>query len=105
MSEFTPGPWRWVGDPRERIDAPDGHAVLWPRNIRQIPEPETWHDLIGDYDRPEVEVEANARLIEAAPEMFALLRRCKCGCSPGDGGWCDDRDALLARIDGKDPAP
>lgn len=33
-------------------------------------------------------------------EAVALLRRSKCGCSPGDGSWCDDRDALLARIDG-----
>jgi hypothetical protein len=99
---FTPGPWRWIGDPRERVDAADGKPVLWPRNCRDLTEPECWGDLIGDYDRPEEEVEANARLIAAAPEMHELLRVTWLR----GGEMTDDLKrqvfALLARIDGKE---
>ena len=82
MSEFTPGPWtasgRWIvgGDPREFIAETDA-----PR-----------FDL-DRYDR----ACADARLIAAAPEMFAALVAIRDANTIEDGE--DAIDAMHAAID------
>lgn len=58
--KFTPGPWRVAGDTNHdtrRIYGPDGYMVA---DAGRIPK------------RREQEMDANARLIAAAPELFKV---------------------------------
>lgn len=105
--KFTPGPWRYGYDEEETkhvvrmataIDDPWHHRThhLW----------ECEHCIEPD-DKGFDEADANARLIAAAPEMYALLRRISItdmtDRREGDPIH-DDIDALLARIDGGEEA-
>lgn len=61
MSEFTPGPWK-----------ADGSAIYWLGSASR----DQWLVVHVGPERaqPSPEVEANARLIAAAPDMYTLLK-------------------------------
>jgi hypothetical protein len=98
--EHTPGPWKmYSGKLRPKFPTPiievqtvDGTPVVpWPG--------------FDDSDRSKREHLANARLIAAAPEMYAFVSAVLDGCN--DGGYCscwrcNQARALLNKIDGTD---
>tara|TARA_R100001594_G_scaffold79484_1_gene114158 strand:+ start:651 stop:947 length:297 start_codon:yes stop_codon:yes gene_type:complete len=62
---YTPGPW----------EASEGH----PSDVWHVDMPNRWYSVIvsrgeDDWDMPVEEVQANARLIAAAPDMLEILR-------------------------------
>ena len=81
MSQHTPGPWALSRSPMAATFVMSG---------------ETW---LAEVSRIE-EGEANARLIAAAPEMWAILRRIATGERENWFDIPDDARALLARIEG-----
>lgn len=93
MSKHSPGPWRW-----------DEGGIAYGTVLRDANDGEVLQGYDdgndGRYVRGKVDVsEADARLIAAAPELLALVRR-----MADPLGICDeDRDAardLIARIGG-----
>lgn len=80
MTEHTPGPWvmrTWGSTSCVMTEGNDTIAI-------------------------NIENEADARLIAAAPEMLELLRECCQGfLLPHGVSLADDVDAFLAKIDGK----
>jgi len=93
MSGHTPGPWAVKpktvgiyagGDTRVAIAGEDVKSPL-----------------------PLAQRKANAALIAAAPELLELLRSALHGVRGirGFKPWADAAEALLARVDGQEPAP
>ncbi len=94
-AKFTPGPWRvtrGIGSRSGLYDIQAGSGTVYGGDVI----------LFG------MKVEANARLIAAAPDMAEALRAVLAQTSKYDAGVPAIRDAraLLARIDGgsDDPA-
>lgn len=105
--KFTPGPWRWS-------DTPHGSGRLLDANDSPVA---SGVGLVSNYgcridEFIEVWENSDKRLIAAAPEMYALLRRAKpflrrvfeqnparIGVEAGD--LEDELDLLLRRIDGE----
>jgi hypothetical protein len=111
MEKFTPGPWNW--------ESQNGRVLS--RHKRKGTTGGCTHNSIyaicnlddGEYIvyEDEAELEANARLIVTAPEMYALLKKhqAECGGSSNYGSCsaCRDRESceltnLLARINGEE---
>ena len=88
MAEFTKGTWKFVSrSGRFRIFSNDRTIAETPRPILPLRE----------------EVEANARLIAAAPEMFELLKNfTQCKNNVEIGSLQLHVKQLLTRIDGKE---
>jgi len=82
----TPGPWK-VGESQT-------FAAVWGKGA---------YEHIASCGNLTPETEANARLIAAAPEMLALLKRVPGnGAAPDDlRGWEAEIRALLAKIEGR----
>ena len=78
MSKHTPGPWKAQG---ETISCATGYVAFATCNPRTIDETrgegESWYDMRvrtqGHRDQLKIEIEANARLIAAAPELLEAL--------------------------------
>jgi len=95
---WTTGPWQlcdrgdygdFDGNSRV-ICAPDNDEYLGMRlAVVQVSE--------GDFFE---ESEVNARLMNAAPEMAALIKAFTEDCSNDACEWCEDARALLAKIGG-----
>ena len=91
MSEpkFTPGPWRLDADSHIRATNDDRHTTiaLIPPNFHSA---DIW--------------DANAHLIAAAPELYAVLEYVRDVLGP-HGGWADDSkrmiEAALAKARGE----
>ena len=71
MNNHTPGPWKIVIDALSRAD---GTKRKWEVNERGTDvlvevDGHGWHEVALDIDTP-----ANARLIAAAPDLYACLR-------------------------------
>lgn len=89
MTNFTPGPWK-VETKCACLGVFDskGHGVA---NIV--------------YGRPDDELNANARLIAAAPEMYAMLKEFEdIFTESGKTGFAAHIKLLLMRIDGEEEA-
>lgn len=88
MPKHNPGPWEWVNcnSPtwRHRLLSDDGHWVFEPT---------------GKLDE---ELEANMRLIAAAPELLEALRFLVGYIRAGDASFEElhQAESLLARIEG-----
>lgn len=70
----TPGPW----------EASEGH----PSDVWHVDMPNRWYSVIvsrgeDDWDMPVEEIQANARLIAAAPDLLAVLERIIKGLANG----------------------
>lgn len=87
--QHTPGPWVARTSNSERYSLEVNAAGRWPYNcIARIPE------MFGqDCKTPGAHV-ANARLIEAAPELLALLIESQQSIG---GDWRERRDAAVAK--------
>jgi hypothetical protein len=95
-SRFSPGPWHWTDDDRDGI-----HPLLRDADGNVIAS--GCETEIGgcDFDVPRAGIDAgDARLIAAAPEMLALLRRYAVAWDEELQAECE---ALLKRIDGVKP--
>jgi hypothetical protein len=70
MSNHTPGPW-YIG-----TDFSDQARHIYAEKMVCDDDGEEWHPLIASTDDDErlIDWQANARLIAAAPEMFAALQ-------------------------------
>ena len=101
--KFTQGPWKRVYDDYNEeyviMDSSGEFAITYVHDWGGSP-------IIGDCP-----IEANARLIVTAPEMYALLKKhqAECGGSSNYGSCsaCRDRESceltsLLARVDGEE---
>lgn len=91
----TPGPWRRTG--RGNIIEAQVNGIWAPvasygAHVQA---------LLGDGG--EAEADANGRLIEAAPEMYALLERMRDGLTGDCYAAVGEVPELLARIDGEQP--
>lgn len=95
MSKHSPGPWRrdTTGGMKGDVRAANGRWVALCYGIG---------NQTGCYSEKFTRAvnDANARLIAAAPEMLALLRR----VMASDQRVYDEIAALLARIDGDEEA-
>jgi hypothetical protein len=90
MAEHTPGPWEVGGvgntcvtpstDKQERI------CVCWDTFPKQLDD--------GSWEDHTQEIQANARLIAAAPELLAALKECRDRLS--DWVECSDRNEDVA---------
>ena len=96
---FTPGPW-----------FKKGKKVFWQKPDRELPKDNLWNGTIcicatTEDDVPEAneEARANAALIAAAPEMYALLDdiRKNYQCMPNPADVERRINALLARARGE----
>ncbi len=83
--KYTPGPWRLTEDGHV-VDSADCCIA-----IDGIAQPH-------GYVPPEDVSRANARLIAAAPELLAELKKAQCYC-PGGCAWCERRVALLFKAE------
>ena len=94
MANFTPGPW--IVDKHLDIRNKDSHVIA---QVSHMP------GKIGGKDVFNPKSMANARLIAAAPEMYAMLLEVKNVLQQYD---CDEAlsylglEELLARIDGEE---
>lgn len=70
MNKHTPGPW-FIG-----TDFSDQGRHIYAEQMVCDDDGEEWHPLIASTDDDErlIDWQANARLIAAAPEMFAALQ-------------------------------
>ncbi len=101
MTDFTPGPWVSIVD-----DSGTGKWTGWPLCINAENDPEKCVVRTGGfwpYDwgtaTSQREAGANARLIAAAPDMYAALKGIV-----DNGIWNAEWDvarAVLAKVDGK----
>ena len=105
MEKFTPGPWNW--------ESQNGRVLS--RHKRKGTTGGCTHNSIyaicnlddGEYIvyEDEAELEANARLIVAAPDMYSALKEAMRHIPKDYDDQLKAREminALLARIDGKD---
>lgn len=96
QTPWTPGPWRFKAD---RFNG--DHTSTAPGSIVSNDGGIDWYlaTIESDLDGGDREVEANARLIAAAPHMFELLERVVlwAGLSNEDG---IDASDLIARLRG-----
>lgn len=99
MMSHTPGPWKFTG---ARAKHDSSAIVFGPK--------EEWVAAAYDfnrYDRDE-EVEANARLIAAAPDLLAMCETISTWCGSDDGAhclpfeppWYQDLHAAIAKATG-----
>lgn len=88
---FTPGPWRLNRGAVLTVEA-DGH-------VGPIAELRSRLDFAGMDPRVAETREANARLVEAAPNLFDVLRDCfeYLDCIPESAVGGDDEAVALAR--------
>jgi hypothetical protein len=89
MSGHTPGPWVVERILRPFEDGEDQEACG-----AEISVP-NWHGFIQIWEATQEAVEANARLIAAAPEMYKALRSILDGME-ASGGWAGDDDLFNA---------
>lgn len=68
----TPGPWRWAEDRMNGgwagLVGPDGQEVMFPAHRNEGDDGDAW------FEPGESMSDADARLIEAAPDLLAALR-------------------------------
>ena len=70
MSKFTKGPWK--------VESHSVFALIhdgW-RKGEETFKNRFWLSVYGDKDCPKEEIDANAALISAAPEMYEVLKEC-----------------------------
>jgi len=89
MGKHTPGPW----------GASEGH----PSDVWHVDMPNRWYSVIvsrgeDDWDMPVEEVQANARLIAAAPDLLAAAIAMQCVDVMSDTEVGRARDLLDAAI-------
>lgn len=104
-TEFTPGPWHWVDAGNDKPVTPgidQSDASL--RTVAVFGESKT--EVIGDkrytsfalpkwiLDAERIENPADARLIAAAPDLFAALERLS-NVSHCPTGWSEDEHATI----------
>jgi hypothetical protein len=103
-AKHTPGPWRYVDEsdmtPEEPFWIGAEHPTCGFVSHACVRSGSTESDELGD-------LEANARLIAAAPELLEALKNLLCGCTDGDGerwipprGCLDDAKAAIAKATG-----
>lgn len=94
---MTPGPWSVVYEHDER-----GQPAPTYRGLVCILEvsPERRVSVVAEQGRPALpdEVDANARLIAAAPELLAA---CRDALKPFDGGTIDRIEAAIRKATGE----
>lgn len=90
---FTPGPWFVSDDPRPNME--------WNRHIATDPDGENRICFManGGTERDD-EFEGNARLIAAAPDLYAALESLLRRCETGFVGW----PATLGEVESRDMA-
>jgi len=77
MSAHTPGPWEWATD-RFRggysgLFGPSDVPIIVPQCANEGDTGAAWFDTSGDAGDESI-TDANARLIAAAPDMYAVLK-------------------------------
>ena len=106
MSKHTPGPWKAQG---ETISCATGYVAFATCNLRTLDETrnegESWLDMrvrtSGDREELKMQVIANARLIAAAPELYAALE-CALACHVGtDEVWIEEARSALEKARGE----
>lgn len=109
--KYTPGPWTSGSARTGRVFGADGYEVCDPTqgphlHVDYDSDRGHWATTPGAYvDRTDEEIEANANLIAAAPDLLAACRRILVeddGCSCSEGGycaWCLAR-AAIAKAEG-----
>ena len=88
ITSFTPGPWIHEPDDGANIACTDGYAIC---------------DMAYEYSSiPRDELEANARLITASPDLLQMLKDLVDleGPQPGNSAWGTRALALIAKIEG-----
>ena len=111
--KFTPGPWEFGPDANEDEFPIVSYEATGDGDEVEICQVNTF--MTKNYESPgQLDMDrviANARLIAAAPEMYALLKKhqAECGGSSNYGSCsaCRDRESceltnLLARINGEE---
>ena len=98
MSKHTPGPWKVSLTDDTTVIAPDNSVIA---------------EIDGDYNQPDLWpiMEANARLIAAAPELLEALKDCikrlrKCALHNGNSedavnAMCEQFDTAIAKVEGR----
>lgn len=101
---YTPGPWK-IGK-RDTVVGKDNFEICDPDQGPHLHEKFNankghWGSTPGAYiDRPEEEIQANTRLIAAAPEMFEAIKQHLENCGPREwspewkGSSCPGGDGL-----------
>ena len=93
-AQFTPGPWRTGPAHVVRQQSVDGHGRRVTRFVAEA---------VLSAPFVEGERDANARLIAAAPELYAAVEELTAsirGKGPGDGNTLKRADAALAKARG-----
>lgn len=104
MSEFKPTPGRWTFKPHYGYGGADPNGEPLPFGyIVTTPFPVPIFELRPVVGHLPCEMEANARLMAAAPEMVELLEKwlSAFGSATGHGALSAPTRALLARIKGE----
>jgi hypothetical protein len=83
-TQHTPGPWK-VDEPHQVLAESVGEYVA-------ITQAEEWNAL------PRDQVEANARLIAAAPDLLEALQEVVKLANQAHDHWDNDRDAKVGKI-------
>jgi hypothetical protein len=95
--ETSPGPWRW--EKREGVDEEGQYEALLDARGMIVVSASCTND--AEYAWVYAERPADARLIQHAPDMLALLRRLRTVRGvPELNGLIDDAARLVDRIDG-----
>ena len=89
MSEYTPGPWKYIRSEEDRVDSA-GSTIRYMADIldREVP--------VDDKECQSLyrELDANGKLIAAAPEMADALIECCEKCESSVCGGCSIGRAL-----------
>ncbi len=83
MSKHTPRPWTWTNEPSD--------ACCWDHHVETVGSQEDREDIA------DVNGEANARLIAAAPDMLEALKDCLRLAS-----WDDQRRLNISRVNNRE---